>query len=146
MVSISEIMAAQDKGILQEVLEKPHCIVIVPDLKTAAFVAGGSGFQIGASSTDLIMLEGVAILSGRTDGSGGWNRSAGTDDEFAICDSGEKAWAHSILTAPLGATVPRRHSTSGIRPRNMSARVQKVSAIASMVACLCTRPYNRPCA
>jgi lipid-binding SYLF domain-containing protein len=81
----SEIMGAPDKGIPQELLENAHCIVIVPDLKTAAFVfgakygkgylfcrnkkgpgwsapatvriEGGSvGFQIGGSSTDLIML------------------------------------------------------------------------------------------
>jgi SH3 domain-containing YSC84-like protein 1 len=81
----SEIMAAPDKGIPQELLENAHCIVIVPDLKTAAFVfgakygkgylscrnkrgpgwsapatvriEGGSvGFQLGGSSTDLIML------------------------------------------------------------------------------------------
>lgn len=82
---LSEIMAAPDKGIPQDLIEKAHCIVIVPDLKTAAFVfgakygkgylscrnksgtgwsapgtvriEGGSfGFQIGGSSTDLIML------------------------------------------------------------------------------------------
>jgi lipid-binding SYLF domain-containing protein len=81
----SEVMGAPDKGIPQELLEKSHCIVIVPDLKTAAFVFGGKygkgylfcrnksgtgwsapatvrieggsiGFQIGGSSTDLIML------------------------------------------------------------------------------------------
>jgi lipid-binding SYLF domain-containing protein len=81
----SEVMAAPDKGIPQELLGKAHCIVIVPDLKTAAFVVGGKygkgylscrnkggsgwsapatvrieggsvGFQIGGSSTDLIML------------------------------------------------------------------------------------------
>lgn len=81
----SEIMAAPDKGIPQELLESAHCIVIVPDLKTAAFLFGGKygkgylscrnadkagwsapatvrieggsiGFQIGGSSTDLIML------------------------------------------------------------------------------------------
>ena len=37
----SEIMAAPDKGIPQDLLENAHCIVIVPDLKTAAFVFGG---------------------------------------------------------------------------------------------------------
>ena len=80
----SEVMAAPDKGIPQDLLEKAHCIVIVPDLKTAAFGVGGKygkgylscrrptagwsapgtvrieggsvGFQIGAESTDLIML------------------------------------------------------------------------------------------
>lgn len=84
-VVFSEIMATPDKGIPQDLLEKAHCIVIVPDLKTAAFVVGGKygkgyvscrntggtgwsapgtvrieggsvGFQIGGSSTDLIML------------------------------------------------------------------------------------------
>src|SRR5260370_8535001 len=81
----SEVMAAPDKGIPQELLEKAHCIVIVPDLKTGAFIVGGKygkgylscrnkggdgwsapgtvrieggsvGFQIGGSTTDLIML------------------------------------------------------------------------------------------
>ncbi len=81
----SEVMAAPDRGIPQDLLEKAHCIVIVPDLKTGAFVFGGKygkgyllcraksgrgwsapatvrieggsvGFQIGGSSTDLIML------------------------------------------------------------------------------------------
>jgi lipid-binding SYLF domain-containing protein len=82
---LSDVMATPDKGIPQELLQKAHCIVIVPDLKTAAFVFGGKygkgylscrradgdgwsapatvrieggsvGFQIGGSSTDLIML------------------------------------------------------------------------------------------
>jgi SH3 domain-containing YSC84-like protein 1 len=81
----SEVMATPDKGIPQELIEKAHCIVIVPDLKTGAFIVGGKygkgylscrnksgtgwsapgtvrieggsvGFQIGGSSTDLIML------------------------------------------------------------------------------------------
>jgi lipid-binding SYLF domain-containing protein len=81
----SEVMAAPDKGIPEELLENAHCIVIVPGLKTAAFVLGGKygkgylscrnhsgvgwsapatvrieggsvGFQIGGSETDLIML------------------------------------------------------------------------------------------
>jgi lipid-binding SYLF domain-containing protein len=84
-VVFSEVMGAPDKGIPQEMLEHAHCIVIVPDLKTAAFIVGGKygkgvlscrnkvgpgwsapgtvrieggsvGFQIGGSSTDLIML------------------------------------------------------------------------------------------
>jgi len=80
----SEVMSAPDKGIPRDLLEKAHCIVIVPGLKTAAFVFGGKygkglpfcrkeragwsapatvrieggsfGFQIGGSQTDLIML------------------------------------------------------------------------------------------
>jgi lipid-binding SYLF domain-containing protein len=80
----SEIMDTPDKGIPQEMLENAHCIVIVPGLKTAAFVVGAKygkgylscrkqgagwsapgtvrieggsfGFQIGGSETDLVML------------------------------------------------------------------------------------------
>src|SRR5258708_5444019 len=81
----SEVMSAPDRGIPQKMLEHAHCIVIVPDLKTGAFIVGGKygkgylscrnkggagwsapgtvrieggsvGFQIGGSSTDLIML------------------------------------------------------------------------------------------
>ncbi|MGD0200202.1 MAG: lipid-binding SYLF domain-containing protein [Bryobacteraceae bacterium] len=81
----SEVMATPDRGIPQDLLERAHCIVIVPGVKTAAFVVGGKygkgflscrnhngvgwsapatvrieggsvGFQIGGSSTDLIML------------------------------------------------------------------------------------------
>jgi len=80
----SEIMATPDKGIPQDLLEKAHCVVIVPGMKQAGFVVGGKfgkgyavcrkqgggwdapaamrveggsfGFQIGASSTDVVML------------------------------------------------------------------------------------------
>ena len=81
----SEIMATPDKGIPEDLLANAHCIVIVPSLKTGAFVVGGKygkgyvscrnkqgagwsapgtvrieggsvGFQIGGSTTDLIML------------------------------------------------------------------------------------------
>ena len=81
----SEIMAAPDKGIPQDLLEKAHCIVIVPSVKTGAFIVGAKygkgflscrsgsghgwsapasvrieggsvGFQIGGSETDLILL------------------------------------------------------------------------------------------
>jgi lipid-binding SYLF domain-containing protein len=81
----SEIMAAPDKGIPRDLLETAHCIVIVPSVKTAAFVVGAKygkgflscrsasghgwsapaavrieggsfGFQIGGSETDLVLL------------------------------------------------------------------------------------------
>jgi lipid-binding SYLF domain-containing protein len=81
----SEIMAAPDKGIPEDLLGNAHCVVIVPNLKTAAFLVGGKygkgyvscrnkkgpgwsapgtvrieggsvGLQIGGSETDLIML------------------------------------------------------------------------------------------
>jgi lipid-binding SYLF domain-containing protein len=82
---LNEIMATPDKGIPRDLLAKAQCIVIVPGVKKAAFVVGGEygrgfavcrhnddrgwgapgavrmeggsvGFQIGASSTDLVML------------------------------------------------------------------------------------------
>jgi lipid-binding SYLF domain-containing protein len=80
----NEIMAVPDKAVPQELLETAHCIIIVPGMKQAAFgvgakwgrgyavcrqnragwsapaairVEGGSfGFQIGGSSTDIVML------------------------------------------------------------------------------------------
>ena len=84
-VVLNEVMATPDKGIPEDLLAKAHCIVIVPGVKTAAFVVGAKygkgylscrnrggvgwsapgtvrieggsfGFQIGASETDLIML------------------------------------------------------------------------------------------
>jgi len=84
-VLFSEIMATPDRAIPQDLLAKAHCIVIVPGLKKAAFgfggkfgrgfvvcrnsaglgwgapgavrVEGGSfGFQIGVSSTDVVLL------------------------------------------------------------------------------------------
>jgi lipid-binding SYLF domain-containing protein len=80
-----EIMGTPDKGIPQDLLEKAQCVVIVPGLKKGAFVVGGEfgkgfvecrkeggtgwgapgavrveggsfGFQIGGSSTDVVML------------------------------------------------------------------------------------------
>jgi SH3 domain-containing YSC84-like protein 1 len=82
---LSEIMATPDKGIPEDMLANAHCIVIVPGLKTGAFLVGGKygkgflscrnkngagwsapgavrieggsiGFQIGGSQTDLVML------------------------------------------------------------------------------------------
>ncbi|MGO4882371.1 MAG: lipid-binding SYLF domain-containing protein [Bryobacteraceae bacterium] len=82
-VVFSEIMATPDKGIPQDLLAEAHCIVIVPGMKTAAFLVGGKygkgyvscrhkngwsapgavrieggsfGLQIGGSETDLVML------------------------------------------------------------------------------------------
>lgn len=54
-----EIMAAPDKGIPQELLERAHCVVIVPALKKGAFIVGG---QYGA---------GVATC--RTSQGAGWS-------------------------------------------------------------------------
>src|ERR1700687_763156 len=81
---VTEIMAAPDKGIPQDLLDKSECVVIVPGLKKGAFIIGGKygkgffscrrpgagwsapaavkveggsfGFQIGGSETDVVML------------------------------------------------------------------------------------------
>jgi lipid-binding SYLF domain-containing protein len=82
--AFSEVMASPDKGIPQELMDKAQCIVVVPGLKKGAFGVGGKygrgfascrrcghgwstpaavaieggsfGFQLGGSSTDVIML------------------------------------------------------------------------------------------
>ncbi len=83
-VVLKETMSAPDKGIPRDLLDKAHCIVVVPGVKKAAFVVGGKygrgfiscrdenrrwsspgamrmeggsvGWQIGASETDVILL------------------------------------------------------------------------------------------
>ena len=81
----SSIMATPDKGIPQDLIQKAHCIVIVPGMKKGAFIVGAKygkgfvvcrhksdvgwsapaairveggsfGFQIGGSETDVVML------------------------------------------------------------------------------------------
>jgi lipid-binding SYLF domain-containing protein len=80
-----EIMSAGDKGIPQDLLDKAHCVVIVPGVKKGAFIVGGKygrgfvtcrtasnhnwgapgavrmeggsiGWQIGGSESDIILL------------------------------------------------------------------------------------------
>jgi SH3 domain-containing YSC84-like protein 1 len=82
---LKEVMDTPDKGIPEDLLKAAYCVVIVPGVKKAGLVVGGSygrgfavcrkdnlsgwgapaavrveggsvGFQIGASETDLIML------------------------------------------------------------------------------------------
>ena len=82
---VSEIMGTPDNGIPQDLVDKAQCAVIIPNLKKGAFVVGGEygkgfaicrnssgsgwgapaavkmeggsvGFQIGGSSTDVVML------------------------------------------------------------------------------------------
>src|ERR1700688_2533758 len=80
---LHEIMSAPDKGIPNDLLDKAQCVVIVPELKKAAFIVGGEygrgfavcrnhgtwgapaavrfsggsfGVQIGGESTDIVML------------------------------------------------------------------------------------------
>ena len=81
---LHEVMAAPDKGIPRDLLEKAQCVIIVPGLKKGAFLIGGEygrgyalcrhhggrwggpaaikfgggsfGAQIGGESTDVVML------------------------------------------------------------------------------------------
>jgi hypothetical protein len=67
----AEIMDTPDKGIPQDLLEKSHCIVIVPDLKTAAFIGGGKygkGYLVcrstahtGWSAPGTVRIEGGSV-------------------------------------------------------------------------------------
>lgn len=83
--TLADMMRAADKGIPQDLMDKAHCVVVVPGMKKAGFifgaqygrgfavcrahggsgwsspaamrVEGGSvGFQIGASETDVVLL------------------------------------------------------------------------------------------
>jgi SH3 domain-containing YSC84-like protein 1 len=81
--TLRQISAARDGGIPRKLLEKAMCIVVVPDMKKAAFLVGGQygrgfascrvpgswsapapvrltggsfGVQLGADSTDIVLL------------------------------------------------------------------------------------------
>jgi SH3 domain-containing YSC84-like protein 1 len=81
--ALADMMKASDKGIPQDLLDKAHCVVVVPGMKKAGFIFGGKygrgfavcrrhsgwsapaamrveggsvGFQIGASDTDIVLL------------------------------------------------------------------------------------------
>jgi lipid-binding SYLF domain-containing protein len=81
---LKEVMATPEKGIPSNLLDKAHCVVIVPGVKAGGFIVGAKygkgfatcrqphdgwgapggvtveggsvGFQIGATNTDLVML------------------------------------------------------------------------------------------
>jgi lipid-binding SYLF domain-containing protein len=83
--TLTDMLKADDKGIPQDLIDKAHCVIVVPGMKKAGFilgakygrgfaacrrpggggwsapaamrVEGGSvGFQIGASETDVVVL------------------------------------------------------------------------------------------
>jgi SH3 domain-containing YSC84-like protein 1 len=81
---LKEIMSISDRAIPQDLLDKAHCVIVVPGMKKGAFIVGAKygrgfvtcrtgnvgwsapaavrveggsvGFQIGGSETDVIML------------------------------------------------------------------------------------------
>jgi lipid-binding SYLF domain-containing protein len=132
--SFREIMATPDKGIPTDLFDKSQCIIIIPGLKKGAFIWGGKygrgyascrqsdrswsgpaavgieggsfGFQLGGSSTDVIMLvmnqSGMrALLSNKftlggeaaaAAGPVGRNTSANTD---ILATAGILSWSRS---------------------------------------------------
>src|SRR5271169_1928170 len=83
--TLTDMMGASDQGIPQDLIDKAHCVVVIPGMKKAGFIfgaeygrgfavcrrhggvgwsapaamrsEGGSfGFQIGASETDVVLL------------------------------------------------------------------------------------------
>jgi len=83
--ALTDMMRASDHGIPQDLIDKAHCVVVVPGMKKAGFIFGGKygrgfavcrrhdgvgwsapaamrveggsfGFQIGASDTDVVLL------------------------------------------------------------------------------------------
>jgi lipid-binding SYLF domain-containing protein len=113
----TEIMSTPDKGIPQDLLAKAQCVIIVPGLKKGAFIVGGEyghgvaecrqadgtgwgapagvrveggsfGFQIGGSSTDVVLL----VMNQK-----GMNRLMG--DKFTI---GADA---AVAAGPVGRTA-----------------------------------------
>ncbi len=114
---LTEVMGTPDKGIPEDLLDKAHCIVIVPSLKTAAFVVGAKygkgfvscrnrgaagwsapaalrieggsfGFQIGGSETDVVML----VMN-----DGGMNKLL--ESKFTLGGEG------SVAAGPVGRTA-----------------------------------------
>ncbi len=109
---LSDIMAAPDKGIPSDLMQKAQCVVVVPGMKKGAFIVGAKygkgflscrtangwsapgairieggsfGFQIGASETDVVLL----VMNQH-----GANRLLG--DQFTLGGEGE------IAAGPVG--------------------------------------------
>src|SRR6516165_3910454 len=66
---LTEMMQASDKGVPQDLLNKSHCVVLIPGLKKAGFVVGakyGRGFAVcrQASGTGWSAPAGVRIEGG----------------------------------------------------------------------------------
>jgi lipid-binding SYLF domain-containing protein len=142
----SEIMGTPDKAIPQDLLNKSYCIVLVPGLKKAAFGVGGKfgrgfsicrnpngpgwgppaairieggsvGFQIGISSTDVVLL----VMNER-----GMNRlttsqfTIGADATAAAGPVGRSATAQTdaLMTAEILSWSRSRISLDGATLRN----------------------------
>jgi lipid-binding SYLF domain-containing protein len=138
----SEIMGAPDKSIPQDLLDKSHCIVLVPGLKKGAIGIGGKygrgfavcrqvggqgwgppaairieggsfGFQIGVSSSDVVLL----VMNER-----GMKRlttskfTIGADATAAIGPVGRNATAQTdaLMTAEILSWSRSRGAFAGI--------------------------------
>jgi lipid-binding SYLF domain-containing protein len=138
----SEIMGTPDKSIPQDLLNKSYCIVLVPGLKKGAFIVGGKygkgfavcrnqggqgwgppaairieggsfGFQIGASSSDVVLL----VMNER-----GMNRlttskfTIGADATAALGPVGRNATAQTdaLMSAEILSWSRSRGAFAGI--------------------------------
>jgi len=144
--TLTDMMHAADKGIPQDLLDKSHCVVVVPGMKKAGFifaakygrgfavcrrqggsgwsapaamrVEGGSvGFQIGASETDIVLL----VMN-----EGGMKHLL--SDKFTIADRCDAARGNAVLLArarPIRRHLARRRDASsgwGHQPGTLRAR------------------------
>ena len=86
---LSEVMATPDKGIPHDLIQKPHCIVIVPELKTGAFIVGAK--------------YGKGFISCRNASGRGWSAAAGGS-----------AWA--VDGAPCSVSAMKRVASMSVLP------------------------------
>src|SRR6267142_4557132 len=68
--TLNEIMGISEKGIPQDLMDKAHCIVVVPGMKKGAFIVGakyGKGFMscrrngTGWSAPGAVKIEGGSV-------------------------------------------------------------------------------------
>jgi len=125
--TLSEIHAVPDKDIPQDLWDKAACVIVIPNLKKAAFIVGGEfgkglmscrqnggwsapifmemekgswGLQIGAESVDLVLL---VMNSGGTKKLLGNKVSLGADASVAGGPVGRSA--HAATDAQLKAEI-----------------------------------------
>ncbi len=100
---LSELLAAPDKGISQDLLAKAHCIVVVPGLKKGAFVVGGKygkGFISCRSKSDSGWSAPAAI---RVEGGSFGFQSGGVEIDVVMLVMNDAAWGQQAVVQPVHA-------------------------------------------
>jgi lipid-binding SYLF domain-containing protein len=145
---LSEMRNAEDSGIPDSIWSKAECVVVIPDLKKAGFIVGGEagsgvmacrngnhwgapifmkltkgsvGLQVGASSTDLVL---VVMNRGGADKLLGNNVTLGADASVAAGPVGRTASAatDAQLTAQMLAYSRSKGVFAGINLSGGSLR------------------------